>query len=385
MNRGIFVFLGAVAVLGLAGLYFLQQGAALFVSRPDAEHIAFVSERGGQRDIWTMRTDGSDARRITNDAAANISPAWSPDAREIVSASNREDDRYEIYVSSWNGSYTKRLTVSAGTKDLPEWGPDGKEIVCLSSGRVFVIARATGEDLQVMPTLEQGVAESGMIFVRVGWSPKRRTLAGIEDTSGLQTAVVREDFDNPMRETRSLTTLRDGTVETARRMEMDWSGRDYYLAVSFVGLAAKGGSPRHGIFISDISTMSSREVFLTGSSDLGPGALAWSPDGKQIAFEMWRLGDGYPDKCIGIYLLDLNGRALDEIEPGSLKPRVLVKGDAREPTWSPDGKNLAYTLVGADGRRDIWCAGADGKGATNLTNGDGDNSQPRWSPAVKRR
>ncbi len=362
MNRGIFTVLGAIIVVGLAGLYLLQHGQALFNSPPPTDRIAFISTRGGQTDLWTMKGDGDDKRQVTSDIGMDISPAWSPDCREIVSASNREENRYEIYVTAWNGKYIKRLTTSSGTKDLPGWSPDGKEIVFLSSGTVHVLSRFKGDDVQIMPTVEQGATQFARPFAAVKWAPDRRSLAAVEDADTTRRALVREDFDNPDREPIPLVTA--GSVELA------WSKKDYRVAVAFVD---REGA--NGIQVADPANMDFQDIFVTEGDTTGPGDLAWSPDGKHIAFEMWEIRNHVRDKCRGLYVISAKGG----------KPRLLAKGEAMDPTWSPDGKYVAYTLARKDGKRDIWRVGVDGKGAVNLTGGEGDNYQPEWSPMPKKR
>jgi len=44
------------------------------------EKIAFVSDRDGNREICVMHADGSHERRLTNHAANQEHPTWSPDA-----------------------------------------------------------------------------------------------------------------------------------------------------------------------------------------------------------------------------------------------------------------------------------------------------------------
>jgi Tol biopolymer transport system component len=41
----------------------------------DGTRIAFISNRDGPRDVYTMASDGSDVRRVTTDAGA-LQPAW---------------------------------------------------------------------------------------------------------------------------------------------------------------------------------------------------------------------------------------------------------------------------------------------------------------------
>ena len=50
----------------------------------------FLSDRGGQQDIYTMKPDGTDVKPITNDRAWDGRPAWSPDGKWIAWPSERE-------------------------------------------------------------------------------------------------------------------------------------------------------------------------------------------------------------------------------------------------------------------------------------------------------
>ena len=52
---------------------------------PDGGRIAYVSDEAGSYDIWTVRSDGSDPRRVTNAADFQDSnPQWSPDGKTIA-------------------------------------------------------------------------------------------------------------------------------------------------------------------------------------------------------------------------------------------------------------------------------------------------------------
>lgn len=63
---------------------------------PDGGRVAYwglgdgTAAGGVQRDIWTIRVDGSDAVRVTNDEAVDWSPVWSPDGRYLYFASDRD-------------------------------------------------------------------------------------------------------------------------------------------------------------------------------------------------------------------------------------------------------------------------------------------------------
>jgi Tol biopolymer transport system component len=62
---------------------------------------------------------------------------------------------------------------------------------------------------------------------------------------------------------------------------------------------------------------------------------------------------------------------------GEVKPNLIFNRAAHSPAWSPDGATIA--LVSG---KDIWAVpvGAAG-GAKNLTQGNGNNTAPTWSPA----
>ncbi len=93
--------------------------------------IAFSSDRDGNMEIYVMNADGSGLTNLTNDAANDINPAWSPDGRQIAFASNR-DGNYEIYVMNADGSWKTFLTDTEGNDYCPTWSPDGGRIAFFS-------------------------------------------------------------------------------------------------------------------------------------------------------------------------------------------------------------------------------------------------------------
>src|SRR5437016_1717506 len=46
---------------------------------PDGARLAFVSERDGNAELYTVRADGTGLWRLTGDFALDDHPAWSPD------------------------------------------------------------------------------------------------------------------------------------------------------------------------------------------------------------------------------------------------------------------------------------------------------------------
>jgi Tol biopolymer transport system component len=87
-------------------------------------HIAFASDRAGHRNIDVMNADGTGLRQLTNDAAKDVGPVWSPDGTKIAFNSDR-DGNFEIYVMNADGTGVKRLTDNPTDDGLPAWSPAG--------------------------------------------------------------------------------------------------------------------------------------------------------------------------------------------------------------------------------------------------------------------
>lgn len=85
----------------------------------DGERIVFISDRNGNGDIFTMRADGQAVRIVFVDdtGAEDREPALSPDQRWIAFISNREDNTFQLYLSSIDGQVLNRLT-NNGRQDL---------------------------------------------------------------------------------------------------------------------------------------------------------------------------------------------------------------------------------------------------------------------------
>jgi Tol biopolymer transport system component len=114
------------------------------VVRADAEGpeplVVFMSTREtGVNEIWTMRSDGTGARRLTVNPGADQMPAWSPDGTRVVWASVRPGSpARELWVMNADGSDQRRFTDTGRNPGFPHWSPDGARIV-------FHAARGDGD------------------------------------------------------------------------------------------------------------------------------------------------------------------------------------------------------------------------------------------------
>lgn len=97
---------------------------------PDGERIAFVSDRdGGFPELYTIAADGTDLRRLTDNAVIDGNPSWSPDGSRIAVERCCADGTSEIVVIDLTTGLETDLT---GTPDVhefdPAWSPDGTAI-----------------------------------------------------------------------------------------------------------------------------------------------------------------------------------------------------------------------------------------------------------------
>jgi tol-pal system beta propeller repeat protein TolB len=96
---------------------------------PDGKQLAFMSSRTGDYEIYTVRVDGSDLRRLTNNAGQDGWPAWSPDGTKIAFERERGPSvgLDDIYVMDADGGNVQNLTKNAGdlSANYPDWSPNG--------------------------------------------------------------------------------------------------------------------------------------------------------------------------------------------------------------------------------------------------------------------
>jgi hypothetical protein len=89
---------------------------------PTSEQIAFVSNDGGNDEVWVINRDGSGARQLTRDTGNfwDKHPSWSPDGKQIVFWSNRTGVR-QIWIMDADGSNLRSLSVTGFNDWDPVW------------------------------------------------------------------------------------------------------------------------------------------------------------------------------------------------------------------------------------------------------------------------
>lgn len=268
--------------------------------------IAFVSDRGGNRDIYTIRPDGTGETRLTNHAANDGSPSWSADGTKIVFTSNR-DGATDIYVLNadrpeGSDNVPVRLTPSPGEDLWPNWSPNGLKIAFYSTrdagNRDIYVMNADGTG---QTRLTSHAASDGA----PSWSPDGTRIAFASERSGNRRIFVMEaDGSNPT--DLGGTGYNDGP---------SWSPDGTKIA-----------------FISDRVSVTTWDVFVmnadgsnqtrltTDASDDQVAINAWSPSGAQLVFSSKRSGS------LQLYVMNADGTGQTLLATGP--------GANSEPSWS---------------------------------------------------
>lgn len=140
---------------------------------PDGRQIAFGSSRDGGWDIYVVNADGSGLRRLTSHGARDDSPAWSPDGTRIAFTSDRDGD-FEIHVMNADGSDIRRVTDHPAEDGDPSWSPNGSMITFTSNRdglhEIYVInADGTG-------TRRVTDFPDPSMVIQPAWSPTSNTI-----------------------------------------------------------------------------------------------------------------------------------------------------------------------------------------------------------------
>lgn len=132
------------------------------------EQLAFV--RGG--DIWIANADGSAQHRLTDTAAADSQPAWSPNGRRIAFLRGTR----QVWIMNADGSGARRIPFPLGLKQMP--GTAHKKVVYslgaltwLPNGRDLVVA---AHAFSSYPNLAGGLNKTQLFLVHPNGLRQRR-------------------------------------------------------------------------------------------------------------------------------------------------------------------------------------------------------------------
>jgi len=387
--------------------------------------------------LWSVERTGGVARRLTSDSGYDLMPRFSPDGRWIAFTGGYEGNQ-DVYVIPAGGGAARRLTFHSDIvpQAATRWGPDNMVVTWTRDSKhiVFLSRRMS---MNSAPRLFEVPVEGGLATAMpldsgglMTFSPDGRSIAYNRLFRNFRTwkrydggwAQDVYTYDLPA---KKLTRITDWKGTDTAPM---WYGRRIYF------LSDRDAHRRENIWAYDLDSRQFHEVthFVDYDIDfpsLSPGEASPNAGAAGIAFQqgglLWvldlpseqlhRLQVSVPDDGVRTgprfvdasklirekdtaqdtnYALSPNGeRALFSArgdlftvpaEQGATRNLTQTSNaDEDHPSWSPDGKTIAYT-TDATGEQEIATRPAMGGPQRILTHfAGGFFYTPVWSPDGK--
>jgi Tol biopolymer transport system component len=132
---------------------------------PDGSRIAFYSDVNGHADLFVMQADGTGRENLTQTPEFDEgAPAFSPDGRDLAYDTDR-DGNYEIYIRDLETGADRRLTNDAARDLAPAWHPDGDRLVFMSD-------RASRPEFDVFQIRADGTGLERLTAAPSNWFPQ---------------------------------------------------------------------------------------------------------------------------------------------------------------------------------------------------------------------
>ena len=259
--------------------------------------IAFVSDRGGNKEVFIMEADGSTPTRVTRNGDINLFPSWSPDADSLAYTSYKSGEP-DVWLLSRGGRRNGPLLGSPDAKYRGVWAPLNGDLALVMSREGNTDIYLVGADGRRLRRLTRGRS----IETSPSWSPDGRKLAYVSDRSGSPQIYVR---DLATEQSRRLT------FEGAYNASPAWSPTGEWIVY-----AARAGS-NFDLYLIDPVSGYTRPLVSHPRQDEEP---AWSPDGRKVAFVSSRRGRRE------IYVIDIDGR--------NLRRLTANFGNSSNPAWA---------------------------------------------------
>ena len=329
---------------------------------PDGSQIAFSWHRDGQTDIYAINVDGSGLKQVTDDGFYDKEPAWSPDGARIAfaSAENRTSD---IYLINLDGSERTLLYGTVRNERSPAWSPDGSTIAFTSEERPDG-GNLNDEIFKINLDLSgfARLTNRGWDDETPSWNPYGDKLVFSSNQVGNSEIYVME-ADTPTVRLRATPTPHVIPLPTSTVLSVP--PHDPY--------ATPGPDP-------DVVAGKLFRLTRTWGAERDP---AWSPVGDKIAFECVQDGQfANEDEVTNgtIQPSQLTGDICVMNADGSGRVRLTDdQGDDSDPAWSPGGGMIAFSSR-RGGQRDIYVMSTDGSGLKRVTDDAPDDTGPTWSP-----
>ena len=313
---------------------------------PNGRWIAFVRSH----DLYVMRTDGSDARRLAGGARSGTvpegeggdGPVWSRDGKRIAFPLTAGG----IAVVDSDGTSLGQIT---GDGRAPSWSPDGKS---LAFQRYIPLSRGARGEIHV-------VRSDGTDDVKIAdgigppvWSPRGPLIAFVNDDFRL--IVAKSDG----------TEFRDFGPSSSTAA---WSPKGTQIA--FSSPTGQGAA----IVAVGLAGESRRKLTSGAAFDSAP---RWSPSGRRIAF----VRDRYQLEPHVAQLYAVDARGSREQRLTSQPPGSVFDGFF----WTNDEKRIVFSTQQDQSDTDIYAISPESGRLTALTTNSLWDAAPRWSPGGTR-
>ena len=331
--------------------------------QPDvsATHIAFVYAG----DIWVVPKTGGLATRLTSAPGEELFPRFSPDGSQLAFSANY-DGNLDVYVVASLGGDPVRLTHHPMDDHVLDWHPDGKRVLFTSSresGRQrfdqFYLVASTGGMPEKLPVPYGEFAS---------FSPDGREVAYVPQTQSNRTWKRYRGGWAPDLWRFNLQTFAAANItkNVANDEFPMWHGDTLYF------LSDRGSDERQNIWALDMKTNALRQVTHIADYDITYPALG----NDDIVFQSGGR----------LYLLDLQSAKTREVQVQVVTDRMTLKPRSENVTKllarasvSPTGKRAVF-----EARGDVFTVPAEFGPVLDVTRTPGSAERyPSWSPNGK--
>ena len=252
-----------------------------FVS-PDGDRVTFISNRTGAWEVWVMRADGTDQRRLTDSLGYAGWPSWSPDNEHVLYHDRREGHFAFFSVSEDTGKIVSYPVPSerASHNFRPLLRADGGALLFDRTDA----SEPANHDLYVYDyatsSLRQLTTDSGYDS-DARWSPDGHRIVWHSDRGSAQhdTQIFVMNADG--------TDVRQLTRGPGTHRYPVWSPDGRHIAYTAQPGPARNQRIGRDIWIMDANGSNRARITTHGGFDSDP---AWTPDGASLIFTTDRFG-----------------------------------------------------------------------------------------------